>query len=144
MPVRERYSPRPQSGGEGVPFSSVEEAWFWFIQAHTARIEGARVAAGLFRVPRPCEPLDIFREMERLYRAQRLLMEHVMILRYYGRRLEAPNPEYAKEMRAAVIWREAMDELEDVLVTKGIVAARPWYAEPLPVSASSASSVDRI
>ncbi len=42
-----------------VPFISVEEAWFWYIAAMQARLDGARIVAGLGREIRPCEPVDI-------------------------------------------------------------------------------------
>lgn len=130
MPVRERFTPKPLPVREYVPFSTAEEAWFWFIQAHTARMEGARIVAGASGVERPCEPVDIFRVMERLYRARRLLMDHVMVLRYYGRRLAPPDPRQVKEARAHKLWCEALEKMEEIFITKGIVTARPWYILP--------------
>jgi hypothetical protein len=38
---------------------NVEEAWFWFIAAQQARVDGARFASGAGMIPRPCEPVDI-------------------------------------------------------------------------------------
>jgi hypothetical protein len=127
MPVKTRYTPKPQPDRDCVPFTSAEEAWFWFIQAHTARLEGAKIVAGASKFERPCEPLDIFRVMERLYRARRLLMDHVMTLRHYGRLQRPPDQRVHKEMLAYDLWCEALEKMEEVLVTKGIVAQRPWY-----------------
>jgi hypothetical protein len=127
MPVRERYIPKPLPDRDCVPFTTAEEAWFWFIQAHMARADGARIVAGASTVMRPCEPLDIFRAMERLYRARRLIMDHVLVLRYYGRRLMPPDPRRPKEMRAHHLWCEALERMEEVLASKGIVEPRPWY-----------------
>lgn len=127
MPVRTRYTPKPLPDRDTEPFASAEEAWFWFIQAHTARLEGARIVAGASSVERPCEPLDIFRVMERLYRARRLLMDHVMTLRTYGQMQRPPDARLHKEMLAYDLWHEALERIEEVLVTKGIVAQRPWY-----------------
>ena len=132
MPVRERYTPKPIPERDCVPFATAEEAWFWFIQAQAARAEGARIVAGMSAVARPCEPLDIFRVMERLYRGRRLLMDHVLVLRYYGRRLLPPDPRSMKELRAHELWCDALKKMEDVLVSKGIVENRPWY---LPLEA---------
>ncbi len=132
MPVRERYTPRPIPERDCEPFATAEEAWFWFIQAQLARAEGARIVAGLSNVARPCEPLDIFRVMERLYRGRRLLMDHVLVLRTYGRKQIPPDPRRFKEMRAYDLWTEALGKIEEVLVDKGIVAQRPWY---LPLDA---------
>ena len=103
------------------PFSSAEEAWFWFIQAYDARQDGAKVAAGNALFPRPCEPLDILSALDKLYRNRRLVMDHMLVLRHYGRRLLPPDPDRPKELRAYYLWREALDRLEDSLVKKGVV-----------------------
>lgn len=122
MGQRENFVPAYRDGGEDVcPFTSAEEAWFWFVQAQTARAEGARIVAGVGASARPCEPVDIFRCLERLYRARRLVMDHILVLRYYGRRMMAPDPRRAKEIRAHGLWTEALGRLEDVLIGKGIV-----------------------
>ena len=132
MPVKERYVRTPIPDRDYEPFTTAEEAWFWFVQAQLARAEGARIAAGVGDHVRPCEPVDIFRVMERLYRGRRLLMDHVLVLRAYGRRQVPPDPRHYKEMRAHDLWVEALGKIEEVLIDKGIVAPRPWY---LPLDA---------
>lgn len=109
-----------------VPFKSAEEAWFWFIQAQTARNEGAKITAGAGLYPRPCEPVDIIKVLERLYRARIVTMDHVMVLRHYGQRLLSPDPRRPKELRAHALWREALTKLEDALVVKRIVVRPHW------------------
>lgn len=120
---------------ETVPFESAEEAWFWFIQAQAARNDGARFVSGLGHVQRPCEPLDILNVLNRLYRQRRLLMDHMHVLRHYGRRMLAPDGLRVKEMRAHTLWHEAMDKLEGVLEAKGIVRKNIWAG----INTSSAS-----
>jgi hypothetical protein len=105
----------------GEPFENTTEAWFWFIKAQQARNEGARIQAGLSLTERPCEPSDILKILDRLYRQRMLLRDHLLVLRYYGRRQMVPDPYRVKEARAASIWKEAMNRLEPVLVRKGIV-----------------------
>lgn len=113
---------RQDSGGkEIIPFVNAQEAWFWYVQAERARIEGARVTKGMSFYPRPCEPSDIFLVIDRLYRNRRLCRDHLKVLRHYGVRLMAPDPRRVKEARAFDLWREAMDWIEDVLIAKGIV-----------------------
>lgn len=107
---------------DATPFRSTEEAWFWFVQAQQASLEGARVRAGLSQLPRPCEPLDVARAVDRLYRQRRLFREHLAVLVHYGRRLMAPDPQRRAEARACGLWREALDRLDPVLRGKGIVA----------------------
>lgn len=121
MASKDRYIPKPQSETRAEPFDDAEAAWFWFMQAQQARIDGARFAAGLGLVHRPCEPLDILKALDRLHRGRRLLMEHLLVLRHYGRRMMPPDPRRVKEARADVLWREAMDRLGEALIAKGIV-----------------------
>ena len=108
------------------PFKSAEEAWFWFIQAQTARNEGAKIVAGAGLYQRPCEPVDIITALERLYRARRVTIDHIMILRHYGQRLMSPDPRRAKEIRAHGLWKEALSKLEEVLIAKRIVVRPHW------------------
>ena len=102
----------------------MEEAWFWFIEAQGARNDGARLASGLALVPRPCQPIDILKIMEGLRRQRRLLMEHLLVLRHYGKRKMPPDPRRTKELRAHKLWIEALERMEPVLVRKGIVRGK--------------------
>ncbi len=104
------------------PFRSVEEAWFWTMAALTARREGARSVAGRGRVPRPCEPDDVVRCLDVLYRRRRIDLMHARILRIWGERQVSPNPEVAGERSDWRLWQEAMDRLEWPLRMKGIVS----------------------
>lgn len=127
-------SPRPVSEIETVPFETAECAWFWFIQAQQARNDGARIVMGLADVPRPCEPLDILKVVERLYRNRILIMDHLMILRHYGRRMMPPDARRVREMRAHKIWSEAFAHIAPILERKGIVRipdrrGRAWFLE---------------
>ncbi len=120
-----------------VPFTSAEETWFWFISAQQARQDGARFVAGQGLLPRPCEPVDILRIVDRLYRQRRLLRDHLLVLRHYGCRHLPPDRRRMREMRAHKIWVEALARMESVLVHKGIVVrphfslsetGQPWFA----------------
>lgn len=109
-----------------LPFKNAEEAWFWFIQAQTARNEGAKIVAGAGIAPRPCEPVDIITALERLYRNRRVSMEQVMVLRNFGRQLLSPDPRHSKEKHAHFLWRDALDKLEEILIQKRIVVKPHW------------------
>lgn len=122
MTTKDHYTPKPQAEIETIPFASAEEAWFWFIEAQAAREDGARFSQGLGLYPRPCEPIDILKVLDRLYRKRKLLMDHALVLRHYGKRMLAPDPYRVKEARAHGLWVEALGEIEMVLVAKGIVA----------------------
>lgn len=105
-----------------LPFHTVEHAWIWCMGALRARAEGASGGQG---IPRPCEPDDIIRAVDQLYRHRRIDLLHARILRYWGERGEAPNPAYPKEQADWRIWREAMSRLEWPLRVKGIIADAP-------------------
>jgi hypothetical protein len=106
---------------ETFPFIDAEEAWFWFIQSQQARNDGARYVAGMSLTPRPCEPTDILKILDRLYRNRLLVRDHLLVLRHYGRRQMAPDPRRVKEAIAHKLWIEAFEKIEPVLIRKKIV-----------------------
>ena len=118
IPLRRGMEPY---AADGTPFDSGEEAWFWSVQAQDAKAAGARVVAGRGLVQRPCEPADILRVVDRLFRSRQLVRDHLHVLVHYGRRLSAPDPERYREQRAHALWREAFDRVDPVLRDKGIV-----------------------
>lgn len=133
MASKDRYSPKPQLDAETEPFESAEEAWFWFIRAQQAINDGARPAAGRGLVARLCEPVDILRVLDRLYRQRRLVMDHLLVLRHYGRRYLPPDPQRVREVRAHSLWAEALERIEAVLERKGIVRRPPVFCNVLPL-----------
>ncbi len=121
--ARQAFSP---SGAKVVKrvmqaFSTADEAWFWTMAALVARREGARYTAGIGKVERPCEPDDVIKCIDQLYRRRRIDLVHARVLRIWGERGRAPNPASAGERRDAVLWREALDRLEWPLRVKGII-----------------------
>lgn len=104
------------------PFRSAEEAWFWTMAALVARREGARYTARKGSVPRPCEPDDVLKCLDTLYRRRRVELLHARIMRVWGERQMAPNPANPRDRSDWRLWREAMDRLEWMLRVKGIVA----------------------
>ena len=123
MAGKKTYIPQFHTDRETEPFMSAQELWFWFIQAQQALNDGARFKMGAGVIARPCEPIDILRILDRLYRQRRLLMDHLLVLRHYGRRQMAPDPARLKEQRAYKLWHEALTRMEPVLVKKGIVTS---------------------
>lgn len=123
MQFRERGHYNPSYSAElfATPFDSTERAWFWFMQASAAKAEGAKITAGEALVPRPCEPLDILRIVDRLYKQRRLILDHIRVLAHYGRRLLPPDPYRFKEVRASSLWREAIGMMDPIMREKGIV-----------------------
>lgn len=105
---------------DGEPFAGAEEAWFWAVQAQDAKAAGARVVAGRGQVERPCEPQDVLRVVDRLYRTRKLLRDHLHVLVHYGRRQSAPEPDRFREQRAHSLWQEAFAVIAPALRDKGI------------------------
>lgn len=120
--ARSRTRPLLTPQSRTHPFRSAEEAWFWTMAALRARRDGARYTANLGAIARPCEPDDVVRALDALYRRRRIDLVHARILRVWGERQMPPNPAYATERCDFRLWREALDRLEWPLRVKGIVA----------------------
>ncbi len=104
-----------------TPFETVEDVWFWFIAAQEAKNDGAKFISGAGLYKRPCEPVDILKILDRLYRNRILKREHLLVLRHYGRRKMSPDQFRSREKRAYHLWHEAMQHLEDAFAAKGII-----------------------
>ncbi len=118
---RPPISPPILSSDDVTAFESTSDVWFWFVQAQQARNEGARFKAGLSSVTRPCEPIDILKILDRLYRNRFLTRDHLLVLRHYGRRQMPPDYRRVKEARAYHLWNEALARMETTFIRKGIV-----------------------
>ena len=113
--------PRADIGRLAEPFRDAAEAWFWAVRALQARREGARFTANQGAIHRPCEPDDVVRCLDGLYRQRRIDLLHARVLRNWGERGMAPDPGRPRESCDARIWREAIERLEWPLRIKGIV-----------------------
>jgi hypothetical protein len=121
MPCHARSAPVLRSDA-AEPFASVEEAWFWTMQALQARRDGARLRAAAGQVARPCEPDDVVNCLDRLYRQRRIDLAHARVLRHWGDLGIVPSVTARPEHADRRLWDEAMRHLEAGLVAKGIVA----------------------
>jgi len=119
---RPQHTPVLHSIAQAEPFHSAEEAWFWTMTALLARQDGARIVAGRGTTQRPCEPDDVVKCLDRLYRQRRIDLGHARVLRHWGERGYPPNGNFATERAAAATWKEAMSRLEWPLRIKGIIA----------------------
>jgi hypothetical protein len=103
------------------PFDSAEQAWLWTMAALIARREGARYTANKGLVLRPCDPDDVVRCLDKLYRQGRVTLAHARVLRLWGERQLPPSPKVAAETPDYKLWVEALDRLAWPLRVKGIV-----------------------
>jgi hypothetical protein len=122
---RTNSAPVYASIAKAVPFSSADEAWIWTMSALMARREGARIVAGAGTKLRPCDPDDVVKCLDRLYRHRRIDLVHARIMRIWGERGTAPDPRHLNEKADWHIWSEAMRRLDWPLRMKGIVAGEP-------------------
>jgi hypothetical protein len=127
MPVAVRHASGPLhradlSGRQTLPFNSAEEAWLWTMMALIARRQGARYSAGKGLVDRPCDPDDVVKCLDTLYRRRRIDLAHARVLRIWGERQITPSCVVATERVDCKLWTEALERLEWPLRAKGIVA----------------------
>jgi len=103
QPVRVYVHPgferRSYSGIPPEPFRNAEQAWFWTMAALLARHEGGSNPGGR-GVPRPCDPDDVVRCLDGLYRRKRIDISHARVLRAWGERGMPPDGR-----RGARRWR---------------------------------------
>jgi hypothetical protein len=135
MPIAPSRNPILASLAKAEPFATAEEAWFWTMAALIARQDGARLSAGRGGIIRPCEPDDVVKCLDRLYRQRRIELQHARILRIWGERGTAPNPRIPAERGDLRLWREAMERMDFPLRQKGIVAGPPRGMSPPPEGA---------
>ncbi len=102
------------------PFPNGEQAWFWTMAALESRREGTG-RGGNCATPRPCDPDDVIRALDQLYRNRRIDLVHARILRIWGERGTAPSTLHPGQASDARIWREAIDRLDAKLRARGIV-----------------------
>ena len=107
---------------EVQPFRDAEEAWLWTMAALIARREGARYTANKGIVSRPCDPDDVVKCLDGLFRQSRIDLAHARVLRIWGERQMAPSTAVAAERQDQRLWTEALEKLAWPLRVKGIVA----------------------
>jgi hypothetical protein len=110
-------------GPHSQSFASAEDAWLWTMAALTARREGARHSTNEGRLPRPCEPDDVIKCLDTLYRQRRIDLAHARVLRLWGERQTPPSPAIAAERHDHRLWVEALERLAWPLRINGIVAS---------------------
>jgi hypothetical protein len=116
-----RFARKPLSLGDTEPFADAQEAWLWYARCQKARDDGARFAADLGAVRRPCDPDDVVRALIDLWRRGEVGRRHVRVLRAYGAADRPPDARCHEEERAARLWEEGLDRLGAALRRKGIV-----------------------
>ena len=121
-PAPRRAAPARHTTGlpAATRFRDAEKAWFWTMAALAARRNGTgRSGAGIVR---PCDPDDILRCLDQLYRQRRIGVTHARVLRVWGERQTSPDLRYEGEAYDHRLWTEAMRCLEWPLRAKSIVS----------------------
>jgi hypothetical protein len=112
---------RAHDAGLTVPFRSAEEAWLWTMEALIARRDGAGLSWRPEGPLRPCDPEDITRCLDLLYRQRTIELLHARILRIWGERQSAPRCDRVQQRSDWRLWYQALGQLEWVLRARGIV-----------------------
>ena len=88
-------------------FRDADEAWLWTMAALMARRDGARYTANQGRVVRPCEPDDVVKCLDGLYRQRRIDLVHPHPA-YLGRTTGRAQSRFrGRALRLAVVARGA-------------------------------------
>ena len=115
------FRPKPPVIG-AQPLPSVADAWLWTMAALQARRDGARIVAGAGAIQRPCEPDDVVKVVDNLYRQRRITLEHARYLRIWGERQAAPNK--ADNPRDHTMWTQAISRVPQPPHATGLHTAR--------------------
>lgn len=91
------------------------------MRALIARREGARYTANKGAVARPCDPDDVVKCLDGLYKQGRITLSHARVLRIWGERQTSPSFGVSVERNDHRLWLEALSRLEWPLRVKGIV-----------------------
>jgi hypothetical protein len=108
-----------------VPFDDAAQSWVWTVASLAARHgaglgRGTQGGQGGVRIARPCDPDDVIRALDLLYRRGGIGPTHARVLRRWGERFTVPAPG-GTSAEDALLWSEAMAQLDGVLRPKGIL-----------------------
>lgn len=98
-------------------FQSGEQLWFWFLYSKSVQSGFVRNAAHSTR--RPCELVDVEALITKLYLAGRVTEEQLFVMKKFGDRRRAPHQHIWAENRAAELWRNAMETIENAARARG-------------------------
>ncbi len=104
-----------------TPFRTGQEAWLWTMAILMARRDGAGQSWRPEGPPRPCDPEDVVRCLDTLYREGVLDLVHARILRIWGERQTAPRSDRLQQRGDWRLWNQALGHMEWVLRACGVV-----------------------
>ncbi len=112
---------RTHDSADTQPFRTAEEAWLWTMAAILARRDGAGPAWRPEGPPRPCDPDDVIRCLDTLYRQRSIELLHARVLRIWGERQSSPRPDRPMQRSDWRLWHQALGQLEWALRARGVV-----------------------
>ena len=101
-------------------FENAQEVWFWFCFCESipkGYNENTNYAV------RPCETSDIAIIIKRLIIEKKLSQEHLKVLSLYGLKQIEPSEKYGEPAHHCFLWKQALERLSKVFLSKGIIAA---------------------
>ena len=108
-------------GSDVRPFRTAEDAWLWTMAALLARRDGAGEAWRPDGPLRPCDPDDVVRCLDTLYRQRSIALPHVRVLRVWGERQHPPRARHALQHSDWRLWHQALGQLEWALRARKVV-----------------------
>lgn len=101
-----------------IPFESPEEAWLWCCRIRLGGRAGKEVCSDFVR---PCETIDIYHIIQKLYKRSILSDSHLKVMVDYGERLAPPLSFKRIYDYECSLWDQAMERLASPLREKKIV-----------------------
>lgn len=98
-------------------FRDAEQMWFWFLYSRKIPHVTNRNSRGACR--RACELVDVETLITKLYLAGRLSDEQLAVMKKFGDRRRAPNPNAWPEKDAAKLWADAMQTISTAATRAG-------------------------
>jgi len=97
-------------------FQNAEQLWFWFLYSKSAQ---TGFVHNHTCTKRPCELLDVETLITKLYLSGKLSEAQLNVMKKFGDKRRAPHQYIYSENKSAMLWKSAMDILEDAAHKKG-------------------------
>lgn len=100
---------------DALLFRDAEAAWFWFVEAHDRRHDGAKTNGPSLR---PICIEDVLGILSHMLRRRVISNAHILVGMRYAREGRVPVADYPAEAHDAALWRELMERLRPYLSAK--------------------------
>lgn len=99
-------------------FQNAEQMWFWFLCSKSLRNNVGRPTNN-YSDKKVCELVDVETLITKLYLCGKLTDEQIKVMKEFGDKRRAPHQYIWRENRAAAVWRDAMETINNAAIAKG-------------------------